>query len=182
VIHDITDVVEQFNALDVRGQIVRNRKAVLDELIASLRADFQAGRFQAVIIYYRIFLHHAVNAYLVRTIPDSKILAGQQTPSGNDTVKVQQALDGALDPTPETKQLCEGLSKTLHALNRPPEDAEGMAGYLMHAADLWVDAVAKEDIRLNKWWDDGVANGITSSRFEVKVKNRKRSTARAAHP
>src|SRR5712664_793106 len=111
-IHDISDVEEQFHALDVRGQIVRNRKAVLNDLIASLRSDFQAGRFQAVIIHYRIFLHHAVNAYLVRTIPDSKVLGGQDTPSGNDTVKVQQALDDTLDPTPETKKLCEGLSKT----------------------------------------------------------------------
>src|ERR1700686_5232140 len=105
-IHDVSDVIEQFHAMDVRGQIVRNRKAVLDELIASLRADFQAGRFQAVVIHYRIFLHHAANAYLVRTIPDSKILAGQDTPSGNDTEKVQQVIDGAVKPTPETKKLC----------------------------------------------------------------------------
>jgi hypothetical protein len=72
MIHDITDVEEQFNALDVRGQIVRKRKEVLDELIASLHDDFEAGRFRAVVLHYRIFLHHAVNAYLVRTIPDSK--------------------------------------------------------------------------------------------------------------
>jgi hypothetical protein len=79
VIHDIPDAREQFLALDVRGQIVRDRMEVLTELIASLRADFAAGRFRAVVSHFRIFLNHAVNAYLVRTIPDSRILAGQDT-------------------------------------------------------------------------------------------------------
>jgi hypothetical protein len=49
------DTDEQFLALDVRGQIVRNRMEVLTELIASLRADFAAGRFRAVVIHFRIF-------------------------------------------------------------------------------------------------------------------------------
>jgi hypothetical protein len=174
-IHDISDVEEQFHALDVRGQIVRGRRAVLDELIESLRTDFQAGRFQAVIIHYRIFLHHAVNAYLVRTIPDSNILAGQDTPSGSDTVKVQQALDDTLDPTPLTKELCEELSRTLHAIHPPPENSEGMAFHLMKTANIWFEAIVKEDVRLNKWWDDLHADGITSSRFAVKIKKKKRN-------
>lgn len=80
MIHDISDAHEQFHALDVRGQIVRNRMEVLSELITSLREDFATGRFCAVVIHFRIFLHHAVNAYLVSTIPDSRILAGQDTP------------------------------------------------------------------------------------------------------
>jgi hypothetical protein len=176
MIHDIADVEVQFDALDVRGQIVRHRKDVLNELIASLHSDLEAGRFRAVVLHYRIFLHHAVNACLVRTIPDSKILAGQDTPSGSDTVKVQLALDGTLAPTPVTKRLCKGLSENLHALRPPPEDAEGLARCLMRAADMWLDVVAEEDRRLNKWWDDQVANGVTPSRFEVKVKKRKRST------
>jgi hypothetical protein len=176
VIHDITDVQEQFHALDVRGQIVRNRMVVLTELITSLRTDFAAGRFRAVVIHYRIFLHHAVNAFLVRAIPDSRILAGQDTPSGSDTVKVQQALDDTLNPTPETKQLWNGLSESPHAIHPPPEDSEGMAEHLMKAADMWFALVVKEDIRLNKWWDDLRATGLTSGRFEVRPKKRKRNT------
>ena len=182
MIHDISDVQEQFHAFDLRGQIVRNRMVVLTELITSLRTDFAAGLFRAVLIHYRIFLHHAVNAYLVRTIPDSRILAGQDTPSGSDTVKVQQALDDTLDPTPETKQLCKGLSESLHAIHPPPEDSEGMAENLMKAADMWFELVVKEDIRLNKWWDDLRATGVTSGRFEVKAQKRKRNTATAANP
>lgn len=174
MIHDISDVQQEFHALDVRGQIVRNRLVVLTELITSLRTDFAAGRFRAAVIHYRIFLHHAVNAYLVRTIPDSRILAGQDTPSGGDTVKVQQALDDTLDPTPETKQLCDGLSESLHAIHPPPQDSEGMAGHLMKAADMWFELVVKEDIRLNKWWDDLRANGVTAGRFEGKAKKRRR--------
>ncbi len=174
-IHDVSDVIEQFKAMDVRGQIVRNRKAVLDELIASLRSDFQAGRFQAVIIHYRIFLHHAVNALLIRTIPDSKILAGQDNPSGTDTEKVQRVCDGPFDPNPVSKELCDGLSKTLHAINPPPEDAEGVAVHLMKAAEMCFDWVVKEDIGWNKWWDEEQANGIASSRFEVKSAKRKRN-------
>lgn len=166
----VPNVQDQFNAMDVRGQNVRNRKDVLDELYASLRTDFQAARFRAVVIHYRIFLHHAVNAMLVRTIPDSTILAGQDTPSGRDTVKVQQALDDTLDPTPETKKVCEGLSQSLHAIQPPPEDSEGLAKHLMQAADLWVELVAKEDKRLNQWWDDLFASGVTTSRFEPAVK------------
>jgi hypothetical protein len=173
--HDITDVEQQFHALDVRGQIVRNRLVVLTELIASLRADFAVGRFSAVVIHYRIFLHHAVNAYLVRTIPDLRILAGQETPSGSDTVKVQQALDDTPDPTPETKQLCDGLSEILHAIRRPPEDSKSMAEHLMKAADTWFELVLKEDIRLNKWWDDDLRGyGVTHARFEIKTKKKKR--------
>ncbi len=174
-IHDISDVHEQFHAMDVRGQIVRNRKAVLDELMESLRTDFQAGRFQAVIIHYRIFLHHAVNAYLVRTIPDSKILAGQDTPSGSDTEKVQQAIDDTLEPTPLTKELCEELSRALHAIRPPPEDSGGMSVHLMKTADIWFELVVKEDARLNKWWDDLRAGGVTSSRFQVKGEKKKRN-------
>jgi hypothetical protein len=119
-----------------RGQILRNRKDVLEELLKSLRTDFEAGRFRAVILHYRVFLHHAVNAVLVRTIPDSRILVGQQTATGNDMVKVQQALTDELVPTDVTPQLCDGLSKTMHGINPPPEDAEGMAGELMKAADM----------------------------------------------
>jgi hypothetical protein len=48
----------------------------------------------------------------------------------------------------------------------------------MRAADLWLDAVAEEDRRLNKWWDDLVARGVTSSRFELDVKKRKRNAQR----
>jgi hypothetical protein len=33
-------------------------------MIASLRADFEAERYQAVVIDYRTFLHHAVNAVM----------------------------------------------------------------------------------------------------------------------
>jgi hypothetical protein len=174
-IHDIPDVESQFAAMDVRGQIIRNRRGVLDELITSLRTDFQAGRFQAVILHYRIFLHHAVNAYLVRTIPDSKILAGQDTPSGSDTSKVQRALDDKLDPAPETKNLCEGLSKAMHAIHPPPEDSEGAAVHLMKSADMWLELIAKLDVGLNKWWDDLHASGVTCSRFQVKVKKKPRN-------
>ena len=172
--HDISNVQRQFDALDVRGQIVRNRMVVLTELITSLRMDFAAGRCRAVVIHYRIFLHHAVNAYLVRTISDSRISEGQETPSGNDTLKVQQALDDTLNPTPETKQLCHGLSEILHAIHPPPADSDGMAEHLMKAADVWFELVVKEDIRLNKWWDDLRANGVTAGRFEVKTRKRKR--------
>jgi hypothetical protein len=174
-IHDVSGVRDQFSAMDVRGQIVRNRKAVLDELIASLRADFQARRFQAVIIHYRIFLHHVVNALLVSTIPDSRILAGQDTPSGTDTEKVQKLLDDPLDPDPVSKRLCDGLSRNLHALNPPPEDAEGTAIPLMKSADMCFNWVLREDARLNKWWDDEQTNGVTSSRFVVKSKKRSRA-------
>jgi hypothetical protein len=175
VIHDIPDVEQRFNALDVRGQIVRNRLVVLTELIGSLRTDFAAGRFRAVVIHYRICLHHAVNAYLVRTIPDSRILAGQDTPSGSDAVKVQQALDDTPDPTPETRQLCDGLSQSLHAIRPPPEDSKGVAEHLMKSADMWFKLVVREDIRLNKWWDDLRGIGVTSERFEVRAKKKKRS-------
>jgi hypothetical protein len=174
-IHDVPDVQDQFHAMDVRGQIVRKRKAVLDELIASLRMDFQAGRFQAVIIHYRIFLHHAVNALLLHTISDSRILAGQTNPSGSDTEKVQKLFDDPLDTNPVSKALCDGLSKTLHAINPPPEDAEGMAVHLMKSADMCFDQVVKVDAGLNKWWDELYAKGVTTSRFEIKVKKRKRN-------
>lgn len=174
-IHDIADVEQQFCALDLRGQIVRNRKGVLDELLVSLRTDFQAGRFRAVVNHYRIFLHHAVNAYLVHMIPDSKILAGQDTPSGTDTEKVQRALDGTSTPTPEIKQLCHGLSKTLHAIHPPPDESEEVARHLMRAADIWSEMVGKEDAVLNKWYDELVAGGITPSRFELKAAPQKRA-------
>jgi hypothetical protein len=162
MIHDISDVEQQFRGLDLRGQIVRNRKAVLDELIASLRNDFQAGRFQAVKCYFAS--HHL----RLKNFSGS----GHSVRPRHD----EGALDGTIDPTPETKQLCEGLSETLHAVRPPPEDAKGMAIHLTKAADLWLDAVGKMDLGMNKWWDEMAASGTTPSRFAIEIKKKKRNT------
>jgi hypothetical protein len=174
-IHDVSNVEEQFLAMDVRGQIVRNRKDVLGELLESLRADYAGGRFRSVVIHYRIFLHHAVNALLVATIRDSRVLAGQDTPSGTDTEKVQQALDGSGMSTLEIRKLCNGLSESLHAIHPPPEDSPGLAKVLMEAAGLWMSFIDKEDQRLNKWWDDSHKNGVTVGRFQPTVQRNKRT-------
>ena len=171
--HDVPDLHDQFHAMDVRGQIIHRRRAVLDELIASLRADFEAERYQAVVIHYRIFLHHAVNALLLHTIPDSKILAGQDTPPGSDTEKVQRLLDDPADPNPVSKFMCEALSKTVHAIVPPPDPAQAPAIALFRVAEMLHAAVVTVDVGLNKWWEDAKAEGITPNRHEVKSKKKR---------
>jgi hypothetical protein len=173
--HDVPDIHDQFHAMDVRGQIIHNRRVVLDELMASLRADFEAERYSAVLIHYRIFLHHAVNALLLHTIPDSKILAGQDTPSGSDTEKVQQYLGDPTDPNPVSKELCDALSKTVHATKPPPEESQPPAIALFRVAELLYAEVVRIDVGLNKWWEDAKADGIIPNRYEVKPKKRKRN-------
>jgi len=174
-IHNVPDLHDQFHAMDVRGQIIRNRRQVLDELIASLRADFKAERFRAVVIHYRILLHHAVNALLLHTIPDSNVLAGQDTPSGGDTQKVQQYLDDPKDPNPVSKELCDALSKTVHAVDPPPEESQGAAVALLHTAEVLYAEVVRIDVGLNKWWDDLQVSGTSAGRYQVKGKKRKRN-------
>jgi hypothetical protein len=116
-------IEERFQAMDVRGQIIRARSEHLTELFLSLEDDFKAKRFRAVILHYRTFMLHAVNAWLVGEIPDDKILEGQTTCGGTDREKLSKALG-------EDDLLLYPLGKVMHASSPCPEEADKTAAEL----------------------------------------------------
>lgn len=164
----IDPVIVRFLALDVRGQVVRARNVHVTELFESLESDYAAGRLRAVVLNYRTFVLHAINACLIGSIPDHKILVGQQTPSGSDKEKIEKYLG-------EKDELLGLLGGRMHGVHPCPDEPElvELAKTLMKAAHLLKGHVDDLDKGLNRWFNEMVASGITPSRHKVTRKERK---------